>query len=154
MRNGNNVDLSICCGTIIRMASELIQKLNIEGKDSGYLTILDASDGRLILQVQIGICPADKADKYCDFSLEKAKRVFETGDQSSWQSRDPENGKWGGGIRANDHILSFSGMPELADEALSLTIAERMGWMTKQDAAAIASISGNNFLSDILYLKK
>ena len=38
-------------------------------------------------------------------------------------------GKWGGAIRAGDYIISFSGFPELWDEAAMLVLAIRMGWL-------------------------
>ena len=49
---------------------------------------------------------------------------------TSFQSRNEEENKYGGAIYANYHsnisIFSFSGMPELIDEAMMLVLAKRL----------------------------
>ncbi|MFH0890998.1 MAG: hypothetical protein V1856_03125 [Candidatus Liptonbacteria bacterium] len=65
-----------------------------------------------------------KADKYLALCREKALRLAENpGHYSNWQSRDPDADMWGGAVRVGDIILSMSGLPELGDEALMLTVA-------------------------------
>lgn len=97
-----------------------------KGKDSGYCVVKDAATGRLLLAFQIGECPAEKVEKYLRLANEKADRLIANigaGHKSSWQSRDGKE-KWGGAIRAGKLIFSFSGLPELADEAVMLCTAE------------------------------
>jgi hypothetical protein len=52
---------------------------------------------------------------------------FQIGHVSSWESRDPGHDRWGGAIRIEDLIFSFSGLPELADEALMLGVGLMYG---------------------------
>jgi len=123
-----------------------------KNRHSGYLTLMNATNGRILLVVQIGNCPQTKARKYFDFSQEKAGRLFIHPDHSSsWQSRIPETNQWGGAIRTtNDLILSFSGLPELADEALGLWVAFKMEWMDVADAVVLATISENRYFSQLV----
>ena len=67
----------------------------------------------------------EKQAKYFRLCREKANRLasFPT-HCSSWQSRDPENGMWGGAVKVNGVIYSLSGFPELGDEAIMLILAE------------------------------
>ena len=50
---------------------------------------------------------------------------------SSYVSRDPKNGLWGGGIHIfRIGLFAFSGLPELADEACLLKALENCGLIT------------------------
>lgn len=124
-----------------------------ESRTGGYMTVLFPGDRFLpppLLVAQIGE-PADpeKIEKYFSFSQEKAQRLITNanvaGQLSSWQSRDPQKNKWGGAIRAGDYILSFSGLPELADEALMLAVAVSLKMLIPEQADWIADISDNDF---------
>ena len=113
-------------------------------KKSGYLTIRRKSDGRVIVLFEIGDCPQFKAKKYFELSMEKGGRLFHhPGHVSSWQSRDPEKGRWGGAIATNELIVSFSGFTESLDEAAVLVFATFFGWISDKQAGKIAKISNN-----------
>ena len=72
----------------------------------------------------IGGVLEEKAEKYCAFAMEKVARLARHPDhRTSYESRDPEENKWGGAVRIGDYIFSMSGLPELADEAVMLTTA-------------------------------
>ncbi|MFA5644582.1 MAG: hypothetical protein WC928_03610 [Patescibacteria group bacterium] len=100
----------------------------------GYLTLLDGLSGKIIFTVPFGEIPDEKREKYFEFSQEKAKRLFENfskkGHTTSFQSRDEEKQQYGGAIYINYHsgaiILSFSGMPELIDEAIMIVLADKL----------------------------
>lgn len=143
----NDVNIS---GIILDTVEDLIEKLNVEGKNSGYLAIVDRSDGRLLLHAQVGNCLPDKHAKYCEISLEKAMRIYRNQDASSWMSRDPDNDKWGGAIVAGRFILSFSGLPELADEALMLALGREMSWISIEDVMGLATVSNNEYIGKLL----
>jgi hypothetical protein len=120
-------------------------------KKSGYLTIRRKSDGEILLVIKIGDCPQIKAKKYFELSVEKGERLFHHQKHiSSWQSRDSEKGRWGGAIIANELIISFSGLPELIDEAAVILFAMFFGWISSKQAEKIAKISNNFFYA---YLK-
>jgi len=132
--------------------------LNLErriGQDGGFLSIISSEDGRLILRRPIGTYDKLNEDKYRDFSLEKAQRLFRRlsiNHYSSWQSRNTERDAWGGAILAKNLIISFSGLPELHDEALSLIMAIKLDILTYSEANKIAVISGNQAF-DVMYNK-
>lgn len=62
---------------------------------------------------------------------------------SSFQSRNERRDWWGGAIATHTCYLSFSGLPELCDEALVLIVARLLGLLTNKQARRIASISKN-----------
>lgn len=84
-----------------------------------------STGGLPIILVPCGVFPLEKAEKYLNLCQEKAKRLAILGGLSSWESRNPEENKWGGAVRFRDLIFSFSGFPELADEAVMLATAIR-----------------------------
>jgi len=132
----------------IRQMAELYK---LGDKDSGYLTARSLEDGRVLLVAQINECPAEKFASRFRNSMEKGERLFGHPDHvSSWQSRDVEkeneaDKKWGGAIKAKiaGLIVSFSGLPEKADEALCVAIARRFGWLNQDEVKAIFRASNN-----------
>ena len=149
IKAGDVLDL---VASLVKECSELPINWRPESK-SGYLTIKDKKDGRLILQAQIGDCPEKKHVKYRTLSLEKADRLLENLESkkhlSSWQSKDESKDKYGGAIATHELILSFSGLPELADEAVVLITALSFGWATEDEATKIAKISKNPFFGGL-----
>lgn len=114
----------------------------VAGKDSGYLTVLHVPTGNLWFTAQIGQCPSDKAEKYMCFSIEKACRLHTNpSHQLSSESRNPDKDCWGGAVKAGNLILSFSGLPEEADESLVIWISARVGLITGNEAEVLAGLS-------------
>ncbi len=93
-----------------------------------------------------GTYAEEKALKYWEFAQEKADRLanhFDKGHLSSYQSRAPEKMRWGGAIRTpGGWILSFSGFPELMDEAFMLSVARQAGLITVAQAVAVLAPHG------------
>ncbi len=120
----------------------------------GYFTLRSAKDGRVLLVSEIGDTLAEKREAWLFNSQEKGKRLFENpNDLSSWESRDPDHPtqkKWGGAIRTPDYILSFSGLPELADEALCAIVALKMLWINSGQAYEIFATSRNGVAADLI----
>ena len=98
---------------------------------------MDGITGNIIFTIPFGEIPEEKRQKYFELSQEKATRLFSQvnmhlpdGHTSSFQSRNEENEQYGGAIYVNCHstvfILSFSGMPELIDEAMMLVLADKL----------------------------
>ncbi|MCB9336296.1 MAG: hypothetical protein H6586_09110 [Flavobacteriales bacterium] len=121
---------------------EWIQKLafflpqvdgNNDLKQSGYFTLAEI-DGVVNRIFKIGQPPAEKVKRFLTLSQEKVERlslhIVSDKHVSSYQSRNPDKGQWGGAIVASDYenqlILSFSGLPEKLDEALCLVVAGKM----------------------------
>lgn len=128
-----------------------------EGKRWGYLTIRRREDGRVLLVTQIGECPEEKAEKYMRLSLEKGERLhyFQThNDISSWQSRNTSESRYGGAICAGPLILSFSGLPEYADEAAMIKLARFLGLIRPMTCHRLALISGNHYVDKLMKLHR
>ncbi len=96
------------------------------GREGGYITIKNAQSGMIEAIYLIGSIQKGKEEKYLTLSQEKANRLFRIrmaggNDSTSWQSRNEEKMEYGGAIFFEvwneEYILSFSGLPELGDEA-------------------------------------
>ncbi len=98
-------------------------------RDGGYLCVAPhMQNGVPFLVALVGTVPELKAERCRVFAEEKVARLNKHPEHvSSWQSRDPAASQWGGAIVAGDYVLSFSGLPEDADEALMLFTAIRLG---------------------------
>jgi hypothetical protein len=144
-------------GRIIELAEKAMEELAKLGeqKSSGYLTVFDAAGGgEIILISRIGICPPEKAKKYLTLSLEKSGRLFSQPlHYASFQSRNPAEDKWGGAITAGSIIISFSGLSEMADEALSVYVAWNMGLIDNKMVSFFTAISDNKYLQQICHQK-
>ncbi len=134
----------IMCGTFAQMAFPYIQRVLQDERVGCAFTIrnghIDDFSSRTIL---VGMPPQDKWRQYHQFSQEKAQRVMWNRQFSSWQSRDPENGKWGGAVSIVPWVLSMSGLKELDDEAYSLVVGVKSDLVAMTTAGATACISGN-----------
>ena len=126
-------------------------KENQSDRKGGYLTVLNHRKGEFSLQAKIGQVPADKVHKYQTLATEKAWRLFRNIDhQTSFESRDVNAwisflnfqtplsdhsmekwGQWGGAVRGSRYIFSFSGFPELLDEAMMFALAIKLGELKK-----------------------
>lgn len=119
------------------------------GKKGGLFTLKDRN-GRFVFSThEIGEVPAKKVTKYRNLSREKADRLTANPDHiSSWQSRDPEEKKYGGAILVGDLILSFSGLTEHGDETVMLLTAMKIleGRFDPRRLYEIAEISNNPFV--------
>ena len=109
------------------------RRKEINGRAGGYLTIYDAATGKpLLTPTPIGTVIQAKVAKYAAFCQEKALRLLikmtSEGHISSRQSRNTGEDQWGGAILIVDEnlIFSFSGLPELADEAFMVRLAWEM----------------------------
>lgn len=90
------------------------------------------------------------------FAREKARRTLLNYDArcdiSSWESRQPDAGKYGGAIVTAVYVLSFSGLAEKVDEALANCVAVLCGLHSQDDADHIAALSGNEFFPQLMEL--
>ena len=89
----------------------------------GYLCVADLTSGFPLLIQLIGSARLDKMSKYFELCQEKALRLAQNPKHmTSWESRDETQNMYGGAIRQAEKIISFSGLTEEADEALSLRV--------------------------------
>jgi len=112
----------------------------------------------------LGVITNGRDSKYHEFSLKKPNDILNHPDKDielSSQIRDPENEIYGGAVKVKacihgllghyeEYILSFSGLPEMLDEALVLLTAVYSGCTSMEHAKELAAISkvtefGNTF---------
>lgn len=100
----------------------------------------------------IGIVPADRAEKYMKFSAEKPCRAYRLGDVTSYTSRDPDNGQWGGGIVAGGQpwLIGVSGLPEQWDEAVVVVTTVLSELESADWAARISAANANGYIMSLL----
>jgi hypothetical protein len=116
------------------------------GREGGYFCLADGRTGFPYAIVLIGSVPEEKSAKYLALCQEKALRLVSNPQHvSSWESRDPENGKWGGAVRVDNLIYSFSGFPELGDEATMLATAAAWRPCTRAEIYQIIARSDNPY---------
>lgn len=144
----------------VETALELFERMRSldlveETRAGGYMTVQDLTDGLAEPLLVARIChdeghlTKEQSSDYSGFSREKLDRIAHyymvdpSRSKSSWQSRDEHAKKYGGAIRAGTYILSFSGLPEQADEALMLALAVKLGLLALREASEIAEISTN-----------
>lgn len=108
----------------------------------GYLSILDNQDKEVFVCGKVGEVPEDKNLKYRTVSLEKPTRLFVHPEHlTSFQSRNPEEGKWGGAIRTKNLLLSFSGFHEKTDTLYVIEGAKIVAEIDKQTISEILRIT-------------
>ena len=118
-----------------------------QSRRGGYLAVVNHQRPEVTLVAKIGQVSKEKTEKYEVLAREKAWRLYgQTGNWTSFESRN-ENagvvvydsirphrpawteswGQWGGAVRGSRYIFSFSGFPELLDEAMMFALAVKMG---------------------------
>ncbi len=111
-------------------------------KKGGFLKLLCPGHTDA-LPLKVGDIPIGKGDKYASFAIEKAHRLYshwlresvinpDKSIVSSYQTRNPKENMWGGAVLFDDEnctpeIVSFSGLSEVSDEALSLILVYSFG---------------------------
>jgi hypothetical protein len=141
----------------------------LEGKTGGYFVEKSTcmSPAIFAFVIRVGTIPPDKEQKYFFLGKEKANRLLEkisiTNHLSSYESRNqtfvfPENnqpwGKWGGAIFIDNFftIYSFSGFPELVDEAFVCWVALQRKELSMYWFKVICERRADNpFLQKMLY---
>lgn len=129
--------------------------LDKPGRTGGYFRLDRVNEVPIIDRMRFGSIRADKGKKYHFYAGEKVGRFIEyEGHISTYQSRDDTPEDWmekryGGGIQTDwNYRLAFSGLPELADEALVLRIAIRLGIISISRLRDIIAISNNPFITN------
>ena len=112
----------------------------------GYFVIANGTTGLPLVVAMIGALELSKADQYFANACEKAQRLASHPEHRlSWQSR-VENYKFAGAVRVGCLIFSFSGLPEMLDEALMLALGAKTHQFRHADALVRAQTSGNEEL--------
>ncbi len=133
----------------------------IPERTGGYLCILsndrEHDNDTPLAHHPFGIIKKEKHDRYVKLSEEKARRVQNSNITilSSWETRNEAEDKKGGAIRVGEYILSFSGLPELGDEAFMLAVAAQCNLAPLTTLETIAHKSGSfELFQKLLLLRK
>ena len=118
----------------------------MKDKHGAWLHIIDE---RLpypaLLSRECGKIPTDNLGPCRIFAEEKALRLMRHPEHvASRQSRDPEQKRWGGAIRAGHYIYSLSGLPEMLDEAAMIYLCFLAGQLAFSECGPIAHAAGHN----------
>lgn len=138
--------------TLYETYDEVLDPIRAQGKKiGGYACITDLT-GRPLLIMAIGECDPDKAEKQLEFCQEKCRRLAAHHEHElSYQSRNPEQNRWGGAAQGKDLIASFSGLPERLDEYLALTFLLKLGAIEEERIEELLMEHDNEF-REMIYL--
>lgn len=145
---------------VLLTAVALLGFEGITDKRGGYLCVTE-SNGQPFLLSRFGVVPFEKAEKYYGLSQEKGTRLLLHPEHlTSFESRDSDArvgnevgnpwGKWGGAVKGKNYNFSFSGFPELLDEASMFALAIRLGEQNQDEILAKISDERNRFLRPLL----
>lgn len=141
-------------------------------REGCYVAVMNITTNKMVLVAEIGNCHPEKAEKYFQFCQEKVRRLAklheEQGHISCWQSRNPEEKQYGGGIiipnyKGDDEMaakianslskqkwaIAISGMPEHGDEVLLLVASYVFSLLSEQGAKQITDISQNPYFNPL-----
>ncbi len=150
-----DVDLPFLIETVLpHVLAEVARVSDMRDREGGMFVLMRAVTGEIIVgPKQVGQINNGKEDKYAEFAQEKPVRLLEHPDHClSWESRDPDNNKWGGAVNDGLFVWSFSGLSEEQDEALVLMASHLCGRIRNGDPKAMAEISNNRIIIDNPYL--
>jgi hypothetical protein len=122
-----------------------LHSCGIKDRAGGYLCEMNA-EKQLVHIEKIGTVSAEKDRRYKSLAEEKCHRLLaHPTHNTSYESRNPNNDKWGGAIRLIDGAAGFSGLAELDDEAFVMTLAIVAGHMRIEKAKGIAAPDNSTF---------
>ncbi|MEK7509716.1 MAG: hypothetical protein AAB605_03310 [Patescibacteria group bacterium] len=129
-----------------------LQLIGDSARTGAVLTVVGLdSASPFEFRTMIGTPAPKKRQRYWELSLEKAKRLLMHPDHnSSFESRNEAEHKYGGAIRARTCIVSLSGLPEKWDEAVVLVLASEAFAMNEKDAELIAKANDNPHFEELL----
>jgi hypothetical protein len=120
-----------------------------DGKKGACICVSDFK-GRPLLVSYLGDPAEAEVDQIWNFAQEKAKRLSaHPAHNRSWDSRDPNNKKYGGAVRGHFVIISISGLPEAVDEAFALGLLAGQGLISDARIQEIRKISKNELIAPV-----
>jgi len=133
---------------LLHLFIEKVGKDALDAHTGGYFSVrcIDCED--TVISQKVGKVCSDKKEKYSCLSPEKSLRLkknLHNEHLTSYESRNPEGnvlvgqenrieqwGHWGGAVYISKYfIFSFSGLPELLDEAFVCFLGMRSGLMSR-----------------------
>jgi hypothetical protein len=139
---------------------KLIGEKEFDDHWTGVLVVKCIDDQNTIRTKRMISADNPKAEKYGILAPEKANRLHSfilSGHLTSYESRNPKSdvfvargrnekwGHWGGAVLiSKDFIFSFSGLPELLDEAFVCFLGLKSGLMSREQFNKIKKRRENN----------
>jgi hypothetical protein len=133
-----------------KAVAEVIREMGLTDRYGGYIRLTE-NGVEAIAPSLVGRVENGRDEKYQSYATEKSDRLWLMfglhGHRLSSQSRDEANEKYGGAVLFDDghghvFILSFSGLPEIGDEAAMLLTGARV--MDAMDQAVLMTTISNN----------
>jgi hypothetical protein len=129
-----------------QVVKAIIRLVNSEGQErtGAYLCVIDRETHQLILHALIGDGPPDKVSKWREFSAEKCVRLLGHPEhETSFDSRSPDDNRWGGAVLGTDYAFGLSGLKELDDEAAMFHLAVMLNQRDGQATLSVISEERN-----------
>lgn len=145
MKALRTVEVQEILEVVTRAAKAAIEfcKKQKDPRFGGYFCLGNQSGEILLLSPVLEVVP-EKVEKYRGFAEEKIVRLSRwTQHVSSWQSKNDVEFKFGGAIRGNKYLYSFSGFPEWVDESVTIITAKACDGLSDERVAEILRASGN-----------
>lgn len=128
---------------VIEAAIDLLRREPGEEIRTGGFFVMGV-DGEAILAAVIGRLHIEDLRKCRSLANEKIIRLYRNDKHiCSWESRRPESSQWGGAVRIRSVIYSFSGLPELWDQAAMLCVAIELRELEMREAEEISKRCGS-----------
>ena len=152
-------------GTMKDLVAQMVEIANVHvspKRGGGWFTVAYA-DVKQPLRFhtieRIGSFSVDKDKLYRDRAQEKARRLHNHPEhKTSRESRNESRGQYGGAIRAckddQSYIFSFSGFPEIWDEAFMLFLALNFNYIQTDEVIAIANEEGHELTECLRKLRR
>lgn len=138
---------------VLTKTIDVVGAIAPEHRRGGFACFRTDESGSNIYTTAHGSIPPTLEHIYKQNAYEKIIRLsYHEGDISSFQSRNPAEGRWGGAIRLKGIVLSFSGLTELLDEAYLLSIAIQCGWCSPLRAKRVIQKSNNHWFERTWHL--
>lgn len=156
---GDITDIAV---KLVGLSTELVS--NPDRKMAGGIITWAPDNLGSIHSARVGdVSDSYKWDSYRRFSQEKVYRthaaflISPDTTISSWQTRDKDEKKYGGailfdqaGAKDSKEIISFSGLKEPVDEAVSLVIGHELRHVSDDFVRQVIEVSGNEVYHDLL----
>jgi len=139
--------------------SKVMERRGDPERTGAYLTVWQTEIPESVVQA-VKVCEVTNGrdEKYGALSIEKTERTYQMHNAhnhiSSYQSQDPENEQYQGGVLLYDSsgrrfIFAISGLDAEDDEAASLLLGLALG-MTRESCDAVAAVSKNQAYYDLV----
>lgn len=131
----------------ILKATALCDELRSKGYAIGGYICIATLEGEPLFVCGIGERDEQKLGRYFQLCLEKASRLAKHPQcELSYLCRDSSQNRWGGAVRTERYIISFSGLPERLDEFYACLVGWSLeGGLTREEVDRLLALCDNPY---------